>query len=169
MTFEKDVFFLSAQEKITEVNIFADQYSLGELFQGDHLGYDCSSPEEFEEIRKYFEIHCQYLYQSIIADRLIALIRLTDPFSTSFGPIHFLELADQKKDLSQKSGFEHIEVCVKEKSLEEVLQILEQKGIPFQRAEKPHRVTWNRRISSDFILKIEPNFLLEKIKREEMS
>lgn len=164
-TFEE--FVLSANEKIQDVNIFFRDAALKDMVFVDHLGYKCSSHEEFYHLKKILEDNSAYIYQSIISGRKIAVIRLTYPIKTFCGPIWYIELSDQKADNSFVSAFEHIEIYPIDKNIDNLVKNLQNKKINIEKTEKAHHTTWDFFVK-EFKIRIEAEPLIEKIKREEM-
>lgn len=136
--------------------------------KADHLGYKCSSSQEFEELRAILEHQSTFVYQSIISQRRIAIIKFVQPLSTALGDIWYLELSDQKPDGSQKSGFDHLELYPVERSVDQLVAELEQKGLIFEKTVRPHHTTFDLIISEGFKVRLEAEPLIEKIMREEM-
>lgn len=163
----KEQFYQEAERILNHVGMFFEQHQLLSQIQFDHLGFKCSSAQEFEAMRKMFESGSDYIFQSIISNRRIALIKLSDPIQTTFGFISVLELSDQKPDQSQKSGFDHIEVYPVDSSVENLVKSIQEKGIDIHQEIKPHHTTWDFFVDN-FKVRIEPGALIEKIKQEEM-
>ncbi len=163
----KEQFFDEAESIVNKVGIFFEQHQLLSEIQFDHIGFKCESKEEFEFMRKMFESGSDYIFQSIISNRRIAIIKLTDPIQTIFGFISVLELSDQKPDQSQKSGFDHIEVYPVSSSVENLVKSIQEKRIDIHQEIKPHHTTWDFFVDT-FKVRIEPGALIEKIKHEEM-
>ncbi len=160
-------FFGEAEKSLYSVNNFFEKQSLKDLVQADHLGYKCATHEEFEILRKIFEFNSLYIYQSIIVERRIAIIRLQKPLQTSCGDMYYLELSDQKPDNSFVRGFEHVEVYPQNGNIDELVKFLQEKNISIEKTEKPHHTTWDFFVEG-FKVRIEAGPLIEKIKREEM-
>ena len=119
-------------------------------------------------MRKMFETASTFVYQSIISKRRIAIVKFVVPIQTALGAIWFLELSDQKPDGSQTSGFDHIEIYPKAGSMEDLADGLNSKGFVLEKIERPHHTTFDGFIMGDFKVRLEPEALVEKIKREEM-
>jgi predicted metalloenzyme YecM len=134
----------------------------------DHICYKCESSEEFEYLRRLFENESEFIYQSIISKRRIAIVKFKNPLATSLGDIWYLELSDQKSDGSQGGGFDHIEIYPKEGTMKELAKILEEKGMTLEKIERPHHTTYDGIIAEHFKIRLEPESLIEKIKEEEM-
>ena len=160
-------FFIDANTRIQKVNTFFEENNLHDWFTADHLGYKCATHEEFETVRKLFEVNSLYIYQSIISERRIAIIRLLVPIKTPCGDVWYLELSDQKPDNFFVSGFEHIEVYPRNKNIGELVKFLQEKSIRVEKIEKPHHTTWDFFVEG-FKVRIESCSLIEKIKKEEM-
>ncbi len=160
-------FFVEANKSIEKTNAFFVEHGLKNLLCSDHLGYKCASREEFETLRKLFEFNSLYIYQSIIAERRIAIIRLQKSVQTPCGDILYLELSDQKPDNSFMSGFEHVEVYPQNGNIDDLVKFLQEKNISIEKKEKPHHATWDFFVEG-FKVRIEAGPLIDKIKREEM-
>jgi predicted metalloenzyme YecM len=163
----KEQFYQDAERILNNVGIFFEQHQLLSQIQFDHIGFKCSSAEEFEIMRKIFESGSDYFFQSIISNRRIAIIKLSSPIQTTFGVVSVLELSDQKPDQSQKSGFDHLEVYPVEGSVEKLVKCIQEKGIDIHQEIKHHHTTWDFFVDN-FKVRIEPGALIEKIKQEEM-
>ena len=137
--------------------------------RADHVGYRCASAQEFEELRAAFETESRFLYQSMISQRRIAVIGLRDPIHTTLGPIAILELADQKPDGSQVSGFDHIEMYPIAGTVEALVEHCATTGTPFQKTVRPHHTTYDAVLKDTFKIRLENESLIEKIKKDEMT
>ena len=89
--------FHQAEIFIELFNNFATKHNLEGRIIPDHICYKCESKESFETLRALFEAESEYMYQSIISGRRIAVIRFKESIQTSVGPIYFLELSDQSR------------------------------------------------------------------------
>lgn len=136
--------------------------------RADHLCFKCGDSREFENWRSTFEGDSRFVYQSIISQRRIAIIKFKQPLPTILGDIWFLELSDQKPDGSQTSGFDHIEIFPTRGSVEDLVATLELKNIELMKNERPHHTTYDVIISGRFTVRLEPEALIEKITRMEM-
>lgn len=159
-------FFAASTEFVAVFDAWCATYSPAAT--ADHICYKCGSIEEFESMRKMFETESTFVYQSIISKRRIAIVKFVAPITTVLGDIWFLELSDQKPDGSQASGFDHIEIYPKAGSMEGLAASLEALGASFEKIERPHHTTFDGYIVGDFKIRLEPEALVEKIKREEM-
>ncbi len=160
--------FIHESEKIVSVfNSFAQKNNLAGKVVADHICYKCGSSESFERLRALFEKESEFIYQSIISERRIAIIKFKEGIETNLGLVMFLELSDQKPDGSQNEGFDHIEVYPVSSTYEELVSLLEQTETVIK-VERPHHTTHDIRLEGGFIFRCEHEPLLEKIKREEM-
>jgi predicted metalloenzyme YecM len=159
--------YKNGEDYIALLNQFAEKFQLQGKALVDHIGYKCASKEEYEHLKSIFENNSNYIYQSMISSRRIAIIRLANPISTLLGEIKFFELSDQKPDLSFKSGYDHVEVSPVS-SYAELVSYIQEQGLSGEASNKPHHSTHNFRVTEDFIIKIESEPLLEKIKAQEM-
>lgn len=160
-----DEFIQASKESIDLFNSWVGTHRLSAV--ADHICYKCSSSEEFESMRELLESHSLFMYQSIISQRRIAVIKLLRSISSALGDIWYLELADQKPDGSQTSGFDHIEIYPTD-SLDALVISLETQGIELKKVARPHHTTFDIAIGGNFKVRLEQELLIEKIKREEM-
>ncbi len=84
-----ETLYRQAEEKIHLFDGFVDAHRLNGRIFVDHIGYKCSSTQRFHELRQLFEARSEYIYQSIISARRIAVIKLIDPIQTTCGMINF--------------------------------------------------------------------------------
>lgn len=146
------------------------EYSMWALDRELHILLDkpISTAESFERIRKLFECASKYIYQSIISNRKIAIVRFEEGISTTLGMINYLELSDQKPDNSQKEGFDHIEAYPKEWSYEDMVHQFEKTETAIK-VERPHHTTHDIDIGEGFLFRCTQGPLIEKIKSVEMT
>ena len=161
-----DQFFQQARESVAPFDAWAATFAPDAV--ADHLCYKCSSRDEFETIRAMFETDSAYVYQSIISNRRIAIIKFSLPIPSALGDIWFLELSDQKPDGSQESGFDHVEIYPTCGTMDALAADLELKGVVVEKVVRPHHTTFDIVIEGRLKIRIEPDALLEKIRREEM-
>lgn len=163
-------FYSAASQISAYFNGFVSKYDLEGRARADHICYKCSSADSFEKMRWMLEKESDYMFQSIISERRIAIIKLKVPVATRLGDIYFLELADQKPDNSQNEGFDHIEAYPVGWSYEEMVQKLRDDGLEVAREVRKHHITHGIKISPSypFIFRCTREPLIEKIKREEM-
>lgn len=160
-------FYQKAEPHIQKFDAFAEKHALQGITASDHICYKCATSESFESMRRLFEDNSVYTYQAMISGRRIAYIRLAKPFVTTLGPIHFLELSDQKPDGSQRESFDHIEVYPTDITYEDmVIQLAQTEHITC--VERPHHTTHDVVIHDGFLFRCTREPLIEKIKREEM-
>lgn len=160
-------FFKESEKYIVLFDVFAQKHSLIGRASADHICYKCGSHESFENIRRMFETQSEYIYQSIISNRPIAYIRFKTAMDTVIGPINYLELSDQKPDMSQKEGFDHIEVFPTAVSYQEMVGELQQTETVVH-VERPHHTTDDVDISEGFLFRCTQGPLIQKIKESEM-
>ena len=134
----------------------------------DHICYKCSSKEEYEIIRCFFEYDDIFIYQSIFSKRRISIIRFLDPLKSICGDVHCLELSDQKPDGSQGSKVDHIEPVPKTISYEEMLGRFSKLELPIEENIKPHHSTHYIVLPNGIKLKFNNEPLIPKIYRDEM-
>ncbi len=81
----------------------------------DHVGWDCGTTKEYEELKQILLGGCVRSHESVINGRRILLVQLREPlklptlFSDSYNRFGVIELAEQKPDGSQTSGCDHAE------------------------------------------------------------
>jgi predicted metalloenzyme YecM len=160
-------FYAESGKLIGLFNAFAVKHSLAGRAQADHICYKCGSKESFEKVRKMFEDTSEYIYQAVISNRRIAIIRFKQGMETSLGVINFLELSDQKPDNSQHDGFDHIEAYAVGRSYEEMVKELEASE-KVVKVERPHHTTHDIDMGGGLIFRCTQGPLIEKIKKTEM-
>ena len=160
-------FYSQAHEATEHFDAFVAKHHLAGKAIVDHLGFKCASAEEFVAMRAIVESASVYVHQSIISGRRSAYAKLRQGIATSLGEVHFLELADQKPDGSQKSGFDHIEVYpAGEGTYESILATLKKNDEQVIHVERPHHVTDEVTLPSGLVVRLEPGPLIEKIKQQ---
>ncbi len=163
-----DDFLEKAKKSIEEFNVFCEGVHLVDKVKADHIGYKCSSKEDFEYIRNFFEFDGKFVYQSIISNRRIAIIGLHNGVETVAGMLMYLELSDQKPDGSQVDGIDHLEIVPVDISYEELILLVKSKGYIVKEAVRPHHTTYDIVLPSGFIVRLSSEMLVDKIKRSEM-
>lgn len=161
-------FLAEAEKFVTIFDTFAAKHNLAGRAQADHICYKCDSKDSFEGMREMFEQASEYVYQSIISKRRIAIIRFKKGIETSLGTINFLELSDQKPDNSQHEGFDHIEAYAVDRSYNDMVKEFEASE-KVVKVERPHHTTHDIDIGGGFLFRCTQGPLIEKIKSSEMS
>lgn len=161
-------FYTAAQSSLSAAEDFARKHALVGRIVADHICYKCSSSQSFEERRAALEHESEYIHQSIISGRRIAYIKFKKLVESLLGPVHFLELSDQKPDGSQVEGFDHVEVYPTAFSYDEFVLKLEQAGERVQKIVRPHHTTHDVELWNGFVFRLCSEPLIEKIKRDEM-
>ncbi len=161
-------FYRKALLPLVPLDHFFGKHQLVGIVHVDHIGYKCASADEFESMRRMLEPESVFMYQSVISHRRIAIIKLKIGFRTALGACTYLELSDQKPDMSQESVFDHAEIYPIAGGEDALVLLLTQKGITLHKVVKPHHTTHNVDMGAKFVLKLCAEPLIEKIKREEM-
>lgn len=162
-------FYSESKSLVSDFDYFSIKNKLSGKAKSDHICYKCSSSDEFESIRKLFEEESIFVYQSIISKRRIAVIRMKRGIETVLGEISILELSDQKPDGTQKSGFDHIEIYPVKISYEELVKKVKDSGLDVKEVVRPHHSTFDIKIGKGYLVRLEEEPLIEKIKREEIN
>jgi predicted metalloenzyme YecM len=160
-------FFDGAKKYIALFDAFVEKHKLAGRAAPDHICYKCGSRESFEAMRNMFERESEYIYQSIISKRPIAIIRFKQPIETALGLIKFLELSDQKPDNSQIDEYDHIEAYPLGRSYEDMVKEFEASETVIK-AERPHHTTHDIDIGGGFLFRCTQGLLIDKIKSTEM-
>jgi len=163
-----DSFASEAALHVSRFNEFAQRHALALKVAPDHICFKCATSASYEKLRELFEHESEYIFQSIISGRRIAYIRFKSPLATELGPIWFLELSDQKPDLSQLEGFDHIEAYPISGSYEDMVAELS-KTETVVHVERPHHTTDDIDMGGGFLFRATREPLIEKIKRDEMN
>lgn len=133
----------------------------------DHICYKCSTTDEFEMIRSWFEYQDKFVHQSIISKRRIAYIGFSTPLKSNIGDVWYLELSDQKPDNSQISKVDHIEIISDILNYDDLKAHIEKYDIDLLKDAKPHHTTYNF-MADDMEVKLSTERLSKKIGEEEM-
>jgi predicted metalloenzyme YecM len=161
-------FYKEAGALVNTFNAFVEKFSLLETALPDHICFKCDSNKVYEDTRAMLESESEFIHQSYISGRRIAILKLKKAFKTSLGPITVLELSDQKINNSQKNGFDHIEIYSAEGTHNEFVKMVEEKGVPLNKIARPHHTTYDIKLEGGFNIKLTEEPVLEKIKRDEM-
>lgn len=147
-------------------NNFIKSNNLENLIVADHMCYKCKSSESYEEWRRLFDFNSKNIFQSIISDRRIALVTFKNPIQTIIGEIKYLELCDYKKGQVGGDFFDHIEIVPIHMQVEELVELLKNKGVLLEKVERPHHTTFDILLGSHNV-KLSNELLINKIKRDE--
>jgi predicted metalloenzyme YecM len=165
----KSELYTKLQDYITLFDTFCEQYSVDiRNILIDHVCYTCASSAEFEEVRSMFEFDDAFMHQSIISGRRIAYIGLGKPFSSSCGPVYYLELSDQKPNGKQSSKCHHIEPVPAGITYQDMLERFVNTGLPVEESIKPHHSTHDIKLENGLHIRISRERLIQKISRDEM-
>lgn len=132
----------------------------------DHICYKCSTKEEYENIRGWFEFGQDLIYQAIISKRRIATVVFADKLQSVFGTVSTLELSDQKPDNSQISGIDHIEMVWPGGDYDEFRKRIEGLGFKLEVDAKPHHTTYNFKLPDGKEIKLSAVSLVDKVAEE---
>lgn len=154
---------------IWQVEEFCKTNDLEGLVVPDHVCIKCSTSEVYERRRAKFEHESHFVFQSLISGRRISIVSLLSPVATSLGTIKYVELSDQKSDGSQIDCIDHIELVPRDTSLESVLEKIKNNELHVEKVVRPHHTTHEITLPSGFTIKFSEEFLIDKIKREEMN
>lgn len=157
-----------SQPLVDQFNSFCEQYGLIGVVAADHICIRCSSNDIYEKRRRDFEKEATFIFQAYISKRRSSIIRLQNLISTYVGEIAYLELSDQKPDNSQIDCIDHIEMVPTSITYEELVTKLESQNVEIKEVVRPHHTTHDITLPSGFSIRLSREFLIEKIKREEM-
>jgi uncharacterized protein len=168
---QKQEFLGKLQEYLNRIDKFFESKNidLPEHIFVDHICYKCSSKEEFEMIRSWFEFEDSFIFQSIISKRRISIIGFANGLVSKTGLVFYLELSDQKPDNSQVSKVDHIEIASSQFSYDELQQHFKNLGFEIEIDAKPHHTTYNFTTEDGLEIKLCNERLVDKIAREEMT
>ena len=159
-------FYKKGEAKVVSFNVYTSKFKKLVAGVADHICYKCSSREEYEAIRLMLEEQGASFWQSYISGRRIAVVQLPNEFCTHWGPIRYLELADQKPDLSQESGWDHIEIMAS--NYTEAIKRVEELGEEVQEKVRPHHTTHQIVLPNKFRFVFTREMLIDKIRNEEI-
>lgn len=157
-----------ARPLVMQVNAFCEENGLMGLVQADLICVRCSASDIYEARRRDFEIDGQYLYQSIVSDRRVSFIKLKETLPTDVGNIEYVELCDQKPDNSQDDRISHITLVPLSLSYEEIIAKLKEKGTEVVETVRPHYTSADVTLPSGFTIRFAKEFLVDKIRRDEL-
>lgn len=157
-----------ARPLVAQFNYFCEDNDIVGLVQADLICLKCSDAEIYEARRKEAESRSHFIYQTIVSDRRISLIKLKETIPTVVGTIEYLELCDQKPDNSQDNRISHIEIVPITISYNELIDKLKEKGIELKESIRPHHSTHDIILPSGFCIRLYPEFLIDKIRRTEI-
>ena len=153
---------------VEQFEAFCESYSLIGFVNADHICIRCSTNEIYEKRRRDLEKDSHFIYQSIISNRRISIVGLREIIPTKVGDIKYLELCDQKPDNSQIDCIDHVEIVPEGISYEELVSKIKDEGVKMKETVRPHHTTYDIILPSGFCIKLSHEFLVSKIKNEEM-
>lgn len=153
---------------VSQLDDFCKTHNLIGLVKADHVCITCSSREIYDARRAFYDTEGAFLYQSIISGRRTAFIGLKEVIPTSVGDIKYLEISDQKPDNSQVDRLGHIEIVPVGISYEELIRKLKESGTNIEEKVRPHHTTHDVTLPSGFVIRVEKEMLVDKIKRDEL-
>jgi hypothetical protein len=157
-----------AMPLVSQLNVFCEDNGLTGLVEADFLCMKCSGPEVYDARKADMEPKSEYIFETTTSGRRTSLIKLKETIPTIVGSIQYLELQDQKPDNSQDDRISCIAVIPTTLSYEEVRDQLKDKGLPVVETVRPHYTSSDIRLPSGFALRLGQEFLVDKVKREEM-
>jgi len=80
----------------------------------DHIGYQASSTEDYNNLKSEFLKLGKLVDENIVGNRRVTILKLKTPLPYKKYLIKVIELVEPKKDQTCPSGFEHIELILKE-------------------------------------------------------
>jgi predicted metalloenzyme YecM len=160
-------FYTAAEEYVALFDAFALKHALVGKVQADHICYKCDSLETYEQMRAMFEPEAQYLYQSIVSERRVAIVRLKNGIATSLGVINFVELSDRKPTETKPNRFDHIEAFPTAYSYDEMVAELG-KTEEVILDERSHHTTHDIVIKDTFLFRCTHGPLIDLVKDGEM-
>lgn len=80
----------------------------------DHICYRTKDLEEYERVKSDYSSENELLVESVVGGRLIATYKLSSPIRYKNYTIPLIEIPSPKEGRVAQSGFEHIEIVVKE-------------------------------------------------------
>ncbi len=125
--------------KKLEKNLIQADIELSKDWFIDHICYRTESLKEYEKVKSDFSIGHELLVESMVGGRMIATFKLSQPFKYKDFIIPLIEIPAPKKGRVSQSGFEHVEIVVKEsfKELKEKFSHLDVKTHSLTKAINP--------------------------------
>lgn len=153
---------------VGQFNLFCEQQGLVGLVEVDLLCIKCSDNEIYEARREDAFTVSDYMYESMVSDRRVSFFKMKEPIATNVGAIAYIELCDQKPDNSQDDRISHFTIVPLTISYEEVVAKLKQNGVDVIETIRPHYTSADSKLPSGFTIRLAKEFLVDKIKRDEM-
>lgn len=137
----------------------------------DHICFKCESSEEYDSLRKIFEVDpsCKYLYQVNLSGRRVAYLGLRKGFTAKQGEIMCIELADKKPGHEDRLGFNHVEIYPKTMGYDELVESLVNQGVNASLKTRPHHTTHDISLPDGFMIRLTDQPLIKKITTQELS
>lgn len=162
-----DYFYKEAKKIVELFDEHCQNLRLENHAKVDHFGLRTSSHSIYLELREIFSGHSLFIYESIISNRPISIIKLKIPLQTKLGVLHFLELSDQKPDGSQIDIFDHFEIVPQGMVYKELVGLVKASGVNLRENNKIHHSTFDI-VLPDMVIKLSKQMLIDKIKNEEI-
>jgi hypothetical protein len=153
---------------VSQLNSFCEDNGLTGLVEADFICMKCSDSEVYEARKADMESKIEYSFETTTSGRRTSLMKLKDAIPTIVGSIEYLELQDQKPDNSQDDRISCIAIVPVTLSYEEVRNQMEEKGLPVIEIARPHYTSSDIKLPSGFTVRLGQEFLVDKVKREEM-
>ncbi len=128
-----------------EVKLFFHAYGLGDLVVDKHIDHVAVKALNRKEYEQYLEVYlplCKRLSYEQVNDRDLATAELHDELDAgTFGKVSIVEIMEPRPNaaVTTHDMIDHFEVLVE--SLEDIKQILSDKGVEFTEQENPAHKT----------------------------
>lgn len=166
-------FLYDARPAMEDTGRFILRNGLERKVAVDHISYKCSTRDEYEEIRHFFESGGCWNFETLISGRSVSTIRIRgDPlehFRTVSGEVSILQLSDQKTDNSQTGQFDHVELYPTVDYDKLMKELKESYGLPINTVPREHHTTCDVVLpDSGLVIKFTRQRLVDKIRNEEL-
>lgn len=97
--------------------VLSDLRSKGFATEGlfvDHLCFRVGTEEEYQAYKELLSTHARLLVESPVNGRMIATYKLSEGFQSEGKTVQVVELPSPKKGSAYTTGFEHLEIVIKE-------------------------------------------------------
>lgn len=157
-----------AMPLVSQLNSFCEDNGLTGLVQADFICIKCSSAEIYDARKDDMELKSKYIFETTTTGRRTSFIKLKETIPTIAGDIEYLELQDQKPDNSQDNRIANIALVPISLSYEEICDQLKGRGLDAVETVRPHYTSSDIKLPSGFTVRIGKEFLVDKIRREEL-
>ena len=94
--------------KLAEKGVDISEYDM------DHIGYQCSSSEDYDNLKTTFSEMGELLDENVVGGRRVSLFKLREAIPYKKYQINAIELIEPKEGMVHPSALEHVEFVISE-------------------------------------------------------